>query len=323
MRTLITTKGSFSEPDTRTVKERLAVCGEEGFWLDISAPADEDFDILRDAFGFHPLAIEDVRNQNQRPKLEEYKGYAFMVLFQGQMGGDGGGTLVLREHHLFIATDYLVTVHVEPAPILDQLRERISRDPAVTRESPGFLTYLVVSELVDGLFPVLESFDERIDTLEDRIVDSASPELLSQIYRMKHDVIALRRVLGAQRDLFQRLISHSIDSRDHDVQLYWRDVYDHMVRQYESVDSLRDLLTGAMDVYLSTVSNRLNATMKTLTVIASVFLPISFLTGFYGMNFSLLTQTLEMPWWALLVGVATMLASVGIQLFLFHRRGWI
>lgn len=323
MRTLITTKGSFSEPDTSTVKERLAVCGEEGFWLDISAPADEDYDILRDAFGFHPLAIEDVRNQNQRPKLEEYKGYAFMVLFQGQMGGDGSGTLVLREHHLFIATDYLVTVHVEPAPILDQLRERISRDPTVTRESPGFLTYLVVSELVDGLFPVLESFDERIDTLEDQIVDSASPEVLSQIYRMKHDVIALRRVLGAQRDLFQRLISHSIDSRDHDVQLYWRDVYDHMVRQYESVDSLRDLLTGAMDVYLSTVSNRLNATMKTLTVIASVFLPISFLTGFFGMNFSLLTQTLEMPWWAFLVGVATMLASVGIQLFLFRRRGWI
>jgi len=136
-------------------------------------------------------------------------------------------------------------------------------------------------------------------------------------------VTELRRYLGAQRDVFQRLITHGIHLQQQDMTLYYRDVYDHIVRQYETVDSLRDLLSSAMDVYLSTVSNRVNETTKALTVIASLFLPLSFLTGFYGMNFVYLTQVLETPYWAFAVGVATMLIATAIQLWLFRRRGWI
>src|SRR6267154_1999092 len=142
-------------------------------------------------------------------------------------------------------------------------------------------------------------------------------------FRPIGSVTELRKYLGAQRDVFQRLITHGIHFQQQDMTLYYRDVYDHIVRQYETVDSLRDLLASAMDVYLSTVSNRLNQTMKTLTAIASLFLPLSFLTGFYGMNFAYLTSVLETAYIAFWVGVATMLGAVAIQLYFFRRRGWI
>jgi magnesium transporter len=185
------------------------------------------------------------------------------------------------------------------------------------------LTYLVIDALVDASFPVLERLDETVDQLEDDITQKASPESLNRIYHLKSQVTEMRRFLGAQRDVFQRLITHGIHLQQQDMTLYYRDVYDHIVRQYETVDSVRDLLTSAMDVYLSTVSNRLNQTVKALTVIASLFLPLSFLTGFYGMNFALLVSVLEAPYVAFFIGVGTMLLAIGFQLFLFRRRGWI
>jgi magnesium transporter len=323
VRTLITTKGSHHQPTLRTIKDHLARCEQEGFWLDIEKPDDEDFAILEKGFGFHHLSIEDIRHQNQRPKLEEFKGYAFLVLFQAHLAGESQSQVGFYEHHGFVAKDYLVTIHRESSPSLDQLRERIAAEPALTKDDPGFLTYLVVDTLVDSLFPVLERLDEHIDQLQDQILAQATPALLGEITQMKHDVIELRKYLGAQRDMFSRLITHSLNLHEQDLTLYWRDALDHLVRQYETVDSLRDLLTGAMDVYLSTVSNRLNVTMKTLTVIASLFLPITFLTGFYGMNFAFLTGVLEPPYWSFFVGAGTMVAATVFQLWLFKRRGWL
>jgi magnesium transporter len=321
VRTLITTKGaSLDDPSDKTIAARLKVCHEDGFWLDIQGPNDDDLHLLEKVFGFHHLTIEDIKHQDQRPKLEEYRGYTFIVLFMGVLVDD---VIQFREHHMFVSKDYLVTVHDEPAELLVELAARIKRNPDLTKGTPGFLTYLVIDQLVDSLFPLLEILDDRIDSLEDRILENATPQLLAEIYKLKHQVIELRKFIGAQRDLFQRLITHSMDIHGDELTLYWRDVHDHLIRQYETVDSLRDLLTGAMDVYLSTVSNRLNNTMKALTVIASIFLPISFLTGFYGMNFLFLTGTLETPTQAFFIGVGTMAMSVLLQLYFFKRRGWI
>jgi magnesium transporter len=229
----------------------------------------------------------------------------------------------MREHHLFVGPNYLISVHQEPSAELKQLQDRIEKSPDLTHGKPSFITYLVIDTLIDSTFPVLEQLDEDVDALEDEITDSASQRALTRIYHLKHTITELRRFLGAQRDVFQRLITHGIHLQQQDMTLYYRDVYDHIVRQYETVDSLRDLLTSAMDVYLSTVSNRLNSTTKALTVVASLFLPLSFLTGFYGMNFTYLTQVLETPYAAFAVGVATMLGATAIQLWLFRRRGWI
>jgi len=320
MRTLLTTSGKTEATDVIAVQQCFADAHREGFWLDIENPDAEDYKLLEETFKAHPLTIEDIQQQNQRPKIDEYPEYNFVVVFQADWQGDD---VTFVEHHLFVGPYYLITVHLEPAPALEEVQDRIAKSPALTKGQPAFLTYLVIDALVDATFPMLERVDETVDRMEDDIVAKAEPGSLDRIYHLKHSITELRRYLGAQRDVFQRLITHGIHLQQQDMTLYSRDVYDHIVRQYETVDSLRDLLSSAMDVYLSTVSNRLNQTTKALTVIASLFLPLSFLTGFYGMNFSYLTSVLEAPYWAFAVGVGTMLISIAIQLYFFRRRGWI
>jgi magnesium transporter len=319
VRTLFTINGK-QDNDVSDIHTCFEVSHRDGFWLDIEKPDEDDYNLLETVFRFHPLTIDDIKHQNQRPKLDEYTDYNFAVIFQAIWQNDQVTSL---EHHLFVGATYLVTVHLEPSPPIRELQDRITKSPELTKGKPGFLTYLVVDTLVDATFPVMDQLDDVVDALEDDITDRASPDSLNRIYHLKHSVTELRRLLGAQRDLFQKLITHGITLQQEDLTLYYRDVYDHIVRQYETVDSLRDLLTSAMDVYLSTVSNRLNRTTTALTVIASVFLPLSFLTGFYGMNFSYLVGVLETPYAAFWVGIGTMVLSILIQLYLFRRRGWI
>jgi magnesium transporter len=319
-RTLLTVTGKTAATKVEAITKCFNEKHEQGFWLDIEAPDDSDYDLLETTFNFHPLTIEDIRHQNQRPKVDEYTDYNFAVLFVAVLRADEIGLL---EHHLFVGAHYLITVHQEPSPELKDLQDRVHKSPELAHDKPSFLTYLAIDTLVDATFPVLDKLDDIVDALEDDITNRASRESLARIYNLKHTVSELRRFLGAQRDVFQKMITHGIHLQQDDMTLYYRDVYDHMVRQYETADALRDLLTGAMDVYLSTVSNRLNETTKALTVIASLFLPLSFLTGFYGMNFAYLVNVLESPYIAFGLGVLTMAISIAIQLYFFRRRGWI
>ena len=318
MRTLVTADGERAEVSLDEVRRRLASAAW-GFWLDIERPDEEDYALLLDDFRFHPLTVEDVRQRNQRPKMDEFPGYKFVVMFAMDLRGED---VVFHENHLYVSHHWLITVHQEPAPALAALRERIAESPVITRGDLGFVQYLVISALVASLFPTLDQMDETIDRLEDALVVRATPAMLQRLTSLKHEVAELRHVLGPQRDVFQRLLVHSLEHSQGDLPLYWRDVYEDLVRQYEQVDSLRDLLTGAMDVYLSTVSNRLNSTMKQLTVIASVFLPLTFLTGFFGMNFGYLVDRISSPA-ALVVGLGVMAAVLTMQLILFWRSGWL
>jgi magnesium transporter len=320
LRTLLTTSGKTPTTHVEDVMRCFNAAHDDGFWLDIEAPDQADYDLLEQTFNFHPLTIEDIQHQNQRPKVDEYPDYNFTVIFVAVWDEDD---VAMREQHLFVGEHYLITVHQEPSPQLKELQEHIQKSPELTKGKPAFLTYMAIDALVDASFPVLDKLDDEVDVLEDEITEKATDEQLRRIYHLKHTVTDLRRFLGAQRDVFQALITHGIHLQQQDMTLYYRDVYDHIVRQYETVDSLRDLLTGAMDVYLSTVSNRLSQTTKALTVIASLFLPLSFLTGFFGMNFSYLVNVLESPYVAFAAGVATMVIATLIQLWLFRRRGWI
>ncbi|TMD17193.1 MAG: magnesium/cobalt transporter CorA [Chloroflexi bacterium] len=320
MRTLLTITGKTASAHVKDITKCFSEAKQAGFWLDIEAPDDDDYRLLEDTFKFHALTIEDIRHQNQRPKVDEYTDYNFTVIFVAVWENDD---IALREQHLFVGANYLITVHQEPSPQLAELQDRIHKSPELTHGKPAFLTYLAIDTLVDASFPVLDKLDDEVDALEDEITEKATQEQLTRIYHLKHTVTELRRFLGAQRDVFQALITHGIHLQQQDMTLYYRDVYDHIVRQYETVDSLRDLLTGAMDVYLSTVSNRLNQTTKALTVIASLFLPLSFLTGFFGMNFSYLVNILESPYSAFALGLGTMVIATLIQLWLFRRRGWL
>ena len=308
---------SIDEADIRDHLRR-----DQFFWLDLTAPTHEDIAKLRELFGFHPLALEDTEHFGQRPKLDNYVDYVFMV-FYGALRHGAEDPEPLDEVHLFISGHYLITVHRDPLPALDQQREQL--DGRVLH-SEQFLLYRVLDALTDSFFPLLAEMDDEIDELEAAIILSPTDKQLQRLFSLKRQLVAMRKVVTPQRDLFARSIDQlaelpglELDERD-----YFRDIYDHLIRISDLIDSYRDLLSGATDLYLSTVSNRQNDVMKQLTVIATIFLPLTFITGFFGQNFGfMVTNLIEHEWTFWVVGVGSIFATCVALLWFFRRKGWV
>ena len=314
---LITPDGAEHEVSPGTVRHLLDTSAR--FWLDLAGldqPAADG--LLRDTFGFHELAVEDAEHFGQRPKLDTYDDFTVLVVY----GAAGGGQLV--EVHCFYAENYLVTVHREACPELAGLASRL-KQRAGPPQDQVMLLYRVVEALADGYFPVLADVDDRIDLLEDAILQRPTDQQLGQLFDMKRSLIALRKVVTPQRDMFAELLSGTgaLPGMTPEAERYFRDLYDHLIRISDLVDSYRDLLSGVLDTHLSTVSNRLNVVVKQLTIIATIFLPMSFLTGFFGQNFGYLVRNITGTWHFWVLGVGIELAAVGLLLFIFVRRGWL
>ncbi len=291
------------------------------FWLDIHDPKTADLEILREEFHFHPLSLEDSWQFNQRPKIDDYDGYVFLVVYGASDDADADG---LVEVHCFYSDRYLITLHRDEAPSLTALRERyVKRDQPV--DDPARLLHGIVDGLVDSFFPRLAAIDDRVDVLEEGIFRKADEAQLQEIFAMKRLLVGMRKVISPQRDLFSSIVTgvESFPGMTDDDQRYFRDVYDHLIRIGDMVDTYRDLLTGAMDVYLSTVSNRLNAVMKQLAIIATVFMPLTFLTGFFGQNLSWMVTHIGGFGHFLVFGVGLELMTVAIVLGYFRKRGWL
>jgi magnesium transporter len=308
---------SIDEPSIRNHLDR-----DEFFWLDLTDPSDDDLAKLHELFGFHPLALEDTDHFGQRPKLDNYGDYIFLV-FYGAWRHRPEDPAPLREVHLFVSGQYLITIHHDPFPPLERQRDQL--DGRVLH-SEQFLIYRVLDALTDSFFPLLAEMDEEIDTLEAAVLAGPTDQQLEQLFSLKRQLVAMRKVVTPQRDLFARSVDQiaelpglQLDERD-----YFRDVYDHLIRISDLIDSYRDLLSGATDLYLSTVSNRQNDVMKQLTVIATIFLPLSFITGFFGQNFGFMVNHLiDHPWTFWVIGIGSMLATcVGLLVF-FRRKGWV
>jgi magnesium transporter len=302
--------------DRESVEQLLA--RGDFFWLDLDQPSNGDFQILRDVFKFHPLAIEDSEHFDQRAKLDDYDDFVFVVVYGAAPDGDR-----LVEVHCFYSERFLVTVHKEDCPAFAEIRHRYQRREQEI-EQPSLLLYRVIDGLVDSFFPVLAAFDDRIDELEDAIFRKADDEQLQEIFRMKRLLVGMRKAVSPQRDAFARLMGGiaQLPGLGEEDERYFRDVYDHLIRISDLIDSYRDLLTGAMDVYLSTVSNRLNSVMKQLTIIATVFLPLSWLTGFFGQNFGFMVKHIG-RWESFIgLGFGSELLVLAALLLFFKRRGW-
>ena len=302
--------------DHDTVKRLLAA--GNFFWLDLDQPSEGDFQILRDVFEFHPLAIEDSEQFDQRAKLDEYDDFVFVVVYGAAPDDDR-----LVEVHCFYSERFLITVHRDDCPAFAEIRRRYQRREKKI-EHPSLLLYRVIDGLVDSFFPVLAAFDDRIDELEDAIFRKADDKQLQEIFQMKRLLVGMRKAVSPQRDTFARLMGGiaQLPGLTEEDERYFRDIYDHLIRISDLIDSYRDLLTGAMDVYLSTVSNRLNAVMKQLTIIATVFLPLSWLTGFFGQNFGFMVRHIGR--WETFIGLgfgSELLVLAALLLF-FKRRGW-
>jgi magnesium transporter len=312
---LFTMDGATQELSPASV-ERL-VASSTPFWLDLLHPDDKDVQaLLRDTFGFHPLALEDAAQFGQRPKLDSYDDYSLLVAY----GPNGEGHLT--ELHCFLAENYLVTLHHQP---LDSLAGAAQRLQVNAASSPVMLLYRVVGSLIDGYFPVLASVDDQIDELEDEILQKPTDEQLGRLFDMKRSLIAMRKVVTPQRDVFATLLTGpaTLSGMTAESERYFRDLYDHLIRVSDLVDSYRDLMTGALDTHLSTVSNRLNAVMKQLTIIATIFLPLSFLTGFFGQNFGWMIARLSTLPVFLGVAIGLQVATVVALVVFFRARGWL
>ncbi len=305
--------------DERAIEEQLRE--HRFFWLDLHAPSEQELARLGEIFGFHPLALEDAGHQGQRPKLDEYGDYAFLVFYGAHQGPDG--RLGLSEVHMFVSGDYLVTLHEEPIAGLHELRARLeARDP----RSEQFLVYSVLDTVTDTFFPVLASIDEEIDAIEDAVLAHPGRTQLQRIFALKRDMVSLRRVISPQRDIFARGIDRiaELPGLQQDARDYFRDVYDHLIRISDLVDSYRDLLSGVTDMYLSTIANRQGEVAKQLTTIATIFLPLTFITGFFGQNFAfLVTDVMRSTFSFYALGLGSLVLSCVIFLVFFRRRGWM
>jgi magnesium transporter len=313
--------------DAEAVAQRLR--DRSFFWLDLRSPDEADFRTLAELFGFHPLALEDSQAFGERPKFDDYGDYAFLVLYG--VNAHPEDLVELAEVHCFISPHYLVTVHRAYCPGFEEVR-RWLLDRRDLQHPGGALTYRVADSLVDSFFPVLADFDDRLDALEDDIFVDPDDAQLQDVLRMKRALVALRKVVTPQRDLCARLVNGALtipapatldEPARREAERYYRDLYDHLIRIADLVDTYRDLMTGTMDVYLSTVQNRMDSVMKKLTVIATIFLPLTWLTGFFGMNFGAMVKAVG-DWQAFVIlGVGLQVAAVVILLWLMRSRRWL
>jgi magnesium transporter len=292
---------------------------DEFFWLELHDATGDDVDQLAELFDLHPMAVKDLRTFNQRPKIDDYRDWVLLVFYGARMAADQRPTMV--EVELVVSGSYVVSIHRDPFPELDELRDSFEARPP---ENESFVVYRILDTLTDSFFPVLAAMDDWIDSLENQVIEQPTDEQLQQLFRVKRDLVAMRKVITPARDLFARAgddIIH-LPGLEPGTRDYFRDVYDHLIRISDLIDSYRDLLTGAMDVYLSTVSNRLNVVMKQLTIIATIFLPLTFVTGFFGQNFGWLVDHIDTLAGFLGYGIGALVVSVVALLVWFRRRGY-
>jgi magnesium transporter len=315
-----TTSPQFNLPPAEIL---TALANQDGLlWLSLEKPSREEADqILSGIFNFHPLAIEDCLNEGyQTPKIDDFSTYLFLVTHA--MPVDGSHSLdKTLELNIFLGANFLVTCHkVEKMAPIDEVWQRINQDDRLIRNGSDFLCHAVLDHLVDEYFPLIDRMDDEIENLEDRVLQKPDPNILARILELKHDILFLRRMISPQREVMNRISRDDFPMIDAQSRIYYRDIYDHLVRIQDLIESLRDIISGVLDIYLNSTSLRLNEIMKALTIVSTIFLPLSFIAGIYGMNFQFMP---EIYWrfgylfvWIIFVAVFS-----GMLIF-FKRRNW-
>ena len=299
-------------------------------WIDVLGLGNQDtWRGLGKVFNLHPLTQEDVVNVPQRPKVEDYENQLVIIAWMVMLNPDSDNDSFYKEQvSLILGKHYLLTVQEEPKyDCFGAVRDRIRTNKGIIRkQGVDYLAYTLLDAIIDGFFPVLEEYGERIDELEDEVVVNPTRKTLEKIYQIRRELLTLRRAIWPQRDAINALIRDGSNLISPDVRIYLRDCYDHTIQVMDMVETYRELTSGLMDVYLSSVGNKMNEIMKLLTVISSIFIPLTFIAGVYGMNFNTEKSPWNMPelnwYWGYPLCLALMLAIAGGLVFFFWRRGW-
>ena len=295
-------------------------------WIDLNQVQDnasvEQF--LSQQFGFHPLAIDDALYEEHLPKVDDWENYLYIAL-QDLTYEANSVTVAMPELDLFLGKQYLVTYHPEAVTAVDRVWQLCQRNSRWLQHGADHLLYRLIDEIVNNYTAVLDQLENRILQLENQIFTQPTAPLLEQMTHYKRTVLEIRRVVAPQREVVNKLAREPFWVIGEKDQVYFRDVYDHMVRLYNDSDSVRDLLTGNMELYLSVVNNRMNDVMKTLTIITTLFMPLTFITGFFGMNF--FQAVLPSRAWTgpgmLVLALAVMVLLPLAMFYWMRRRAWM
>jgi len=296
-------------------------------WLDLESPSPEEGAVLSDVFDFHPLTIEDcLAPRLDPPKIDDYRRYLFLVVHgvEEYPPSAEGRELEPLELDLYLGDNYVVSCHLAPVAAVSRLLERCQRGGPVLDHDADFLLHALLDGLVDDMLPVVDELNETVDRAEEQVLSDPQRSTLQEILLVRRNSLRLRRFTTAEREIANRLSRGEFPTLvREEAYVYFRDVYDHLVRIEYLVESVRDLADGALNTYLSVVSNRLNEVMKVLTAAAAIFLPLALIPAVFGMNFTGHTWP---PWdepWSFGLVVGAMAALGGIMAFLFRRRNWI
>ncbi len=297
--------------------------GEGELWVDIDSANMHQHALLEKVFAFHPLAIEDTLSPGTRVKYEEYDRYVFVVMavIRFDEGTPEPWDLATSNLYFFLGKNYLVTVHGLPSKSCATVRERLMRSPELMARGAEMMMHNIIDQSVDAYFPMVEELNVLVDGLEERLFEQFDEKLIHEIFKAKRAAFGLRRHVGPLREVLNILTNRPCAYIRPETQLYYRDIYDHTIRITESVDTVRDLLAGVLETYLSQTSNRMNRVMKQLSIVATIALPLVVVGGIFGMNFSRMPLTHD-PWgfWAALI---TMAAVSGVIVWWLKRQQWL
>jgi magnesium transporter len=290
-------------------------------WVDLEEPTDDEMDILVEEFQFHPLSIEDCIFPQNRPKLEEFEDYTFIVFHGIQYNPENTHPISTQELDIFLGKNFLVTVHDNPLKNVVLVKQRCREKAEVLSKGSDYILYLVLDNLVDSYFPLLDQMDREIDEIEDTVFTKPTADLLNHMFSLKRALMSIRRVINPQREIIVNVSRRDVKFIRQETLIYFRDIYDHLFRMTDSIDTYREILGNAFDAYLSVTSNQLNAVMKTLTIITTIMMPGTLIASIYGMNFEYMPH-LHWKYGPHLV-VLLIISITGTMLYYFRKKNWI
>jgi magnesium transporter len=295
-------------------------------WVDFMGEAPEQAEPILSQFGFHPLAIDDALQETHTPKIDDWGDYLYMVFnILNYKLEDGVFDSEIDELDIFLGRNYIITHHDQLLTAVEDAWKTCQRDVRHLQDGADHLLYRIIDSTVMGYMPLVEQIDQQIDLIEDQVFDRPHPSTLEQLFALKRLLLTMRRILLPQREVLNKLARDEYRVVDPKDRVFFRDIYDHLVRLHDLNESLRDLVSGALDTYLSVVNNRMNEVMKTLTIITTLFMPITFVTGFFGMNF--FEPAANFMGWtgqqAFSITLGIMLIVPIFMYFWMHRRTWV